>query len=372
VAWFASSFLNREASGTSAVAKRVIQEIISEYEDEIEVTLIFKDSKDSGFARNDPILSKANHVVLPKVFGKKLAGVRSYMKYSLQKPRRFDVVHFSVPRMYPFFWFFPADTFISTFHGAGDISASRDKYIVTRELYNLIARFSWHHLDKIIVDSSHAVSEIEKHYGIPESKQLVILPGADEFWNLDSVDLRDEFNGKTIICIVGRWQKYKNVHNALRAIAAIKHLTPNIHVVLVGKPLYDGKYLVEEELRKFSSKEYTHFEFLEQGQLKRLYQISQLVIHPSINEGFGLPAFEAFTEGAPLLVHFDTPAAEYLGKSAGVISTNLLDLESTQEALLIALKYESQDRHYRRQQVEDLGAVWSKTVEGYVALYRKV
>ena len=40
----------------------------------------------------------------------------------------------------PFFWFFPAKKIICTFHAAGDITAPRDYFVISREVYNFIIK----------------------------------------------------------------------------------------------------------------------------------------------------------------------------------------------------------------------------------------
>ena len=53
-------------------------------------------------------------------------------------------------------------------------------------------------------------------------------------------------------------------------------------------------------------------EYLSDQDLTKEYRKASVVFNPSINEGFGLPAFEAFAEGARLIVHSGTPADEIL------------------------------------------------------------
>jgi glycosyltransferase involved in cell wall biosynthesis len=52
---------------------------------------------------------------------------------------------------------------------------------------------------------------------------------------------------------------------------------------------------------------------------------------PSLNEGFGLPSFEAFAGGATILVHRGTPASTILSRQDGVFSCDMSDPSEIQE-----------------------------------------
>ena len=63
------------------------------------------------------------------------------------------------------------------------------------------------------------------------------------------------------------------------------------------------------------------------------------MIHPSINEGFGLPAFEAFGEGAPTAVHIGLPADYYLRGNSQVMTLDMTNQSQITNLLLNVDKF---------------------------------
>ena len=105
----------------------------------------------------DPDFSSANLILFPAVNGNWLKSSRQYFKYAFSNRQvQLDILHVSVPRFYPFFWLFPAKKFVCTFHAAGDITAEKDSFIFSREIYNLTAKIFYRKLHGIIAVSDFA------------------------------------------------------------------------------------------------------------------------------------------------------------------------------------------------------------------------
>jgi hypothetical protein len=94
-----------------------------------------------------------------------------------------------------------------------------------------------------------------------------------------------------------------------------------------------------------------------------------LVIHPSINEGFGLPAFEAFGEGSTIIVHSETPAAELLTKFPGVIVENLETVHGMKQAVHKSQLNFSISINQRRSYIASIGATWEHMSSAYLRTY---
>jgi 3'-phosphoadenosine 5'-phosphosulfate (PAPS) 3'-phosphatase len=89
------------------------------------------------------------------------------------------------------------------------------------------------------------------------------------------------------------------------------------------------------------------------------------VIHPSINEGFGLPAFEAFGEGARLLVHIDTPAADYLNDFDNVTAADLSNSRFILNAIQTAIKSEKIPTEIARAHLRSINADWNLCTDSF-------
>lgn len=371
VAVLASSFIGRNASGTAQTFKKLVT-LLSQYPDSlIKITLLCKNRNEIEIIERDFELLGCEYQLLDSKKRKFLASSRQFYKYSWnnRKVKVFDILHYSVPRFYPFFHFFPARKFVATFHAGGDITAPRDKIVLSRNIYNVTTRVFWKKLDAIVADSNFAVNEICSAYKIPKKFITKIYLGSDSFWNIAYEKTQQN---STQISVIGRWQRYKNVHTALDAINDINENSKlKFKVTLVGKKNQLGKNLVMNSIKQFKG-EIETYDFLPIEELVKLYRSSRIVIHPSINEGFGLPAFEAFAEGAILIVHKGTPASELLGSFPGVIVADLNSKFEMRFAIYEALKSSSISINERRNYLIQIGADWQSMASAYYRIYRKL
>ncbi len=376
VAWLGYSFLGRQASGTAQVSRKILSFLLNEKSNEVQITILLKDSHEKKLLAEDSQFSKCSWELLPNVKGRFLRSSRQYYKYCYQKrDKTYDLLHFSVPRLYPFFWLFPAKKFVCIFHAGGEISVPPDKFILSRHVYNILMKIQWKKLNAIYAVSEFGRQEICTYYRIPISRITVITPGVDNLWGLPEKPVNDLDSVKDSILIIGRWQKYKNVHTVLDSIrTSTNEVLANTPIILLGKSNLLGKNLVKKSVDSFISggRKLSILEYVEDAQLKYLFSNVKLVIHPSLNEGFGIPAFEAFSEGAILLVHKGTPASQYLSRQDGLMTCNMLDAQDIQNSILSCLAKPRGNKMQRVESLKELGMTWwdfgSKVYKSYVKI----
>ena len=370
IGWFAHTLLGREASGTGAVAKNIAKILIEENESKLESILISKNSDTRNLLEQDESFSKSKLIDLKPVRGKKLKFSRQYFLGSKNKDLKdsnLDFLIFTVPRFFPFFWKFPSKKFICIFHAAGDITVKPDFFAFSRSIYNFIAKQQWKKLSAIIAVSERAKNEISFNYRIPEHRISVMLPGTDHLWAIEKKipqNLITSGNEK-IILVIGRWQEFKNMHSVLDSIVDNLEFYNGYKFVFLGKSNSVKSNFLKRNLSKLPSSFFVSYEYLDDGELSWLYGNSFLVIHPSINEGFGLPAFEAFGEGARLLVHIDTPAADYLNDFENVTAADLSDSRFILNAIKTALNSEKISTEIARAHLHSINADWKSCADSF-------
>ena len=372
VAWLASGFVGRNASGTAQTARKIVEYLIINEHRRILVVLILKNEDELKLVLEDKILSKASTVLLPKVSGQFLKSSRQFYKYAFNKnSETFDILHFSVARLYPFYWKFPARKFFCTFHAGGEITVPQNNFVLSRKIYNIIIKFQWKKLDQIFADSEFGIREIEDCYKIPRAKISLVHLGADHLWKIKPKKIQIN-KSKLNIAIIGRWQKYKNVHSILKAYTDLDNSSKDrLHLFLIGKQIKGGGNLVQPLINQIDPNNLTAIDYLTDSELKFIYQNVQLVIHPSINEGFGLPAFEAFAEGAPIAVHGGLPADYYLGGNSQVEALDMTNQSQIKNLLLNVDKFRNEDHVKRRKFLINSNMTWDLICKQYVNYYIK-
>lgn len=113
-----------------------------------------------------------------------------------------------------------------------------------------------------------------------------------------------------------------------------------------------------------------HFGYVEDDQVAALYRHARLVALPSLYEGFGLPAIEAMSAGAPLVMS-DIPVLREVGRDAAIY-VSPEDPAAWADALAAALDDEALLADLAARGRERAKAFdWSKTAEGTIEVWKK-
>ena len=372
VGFLASSFANRSSSGTAKQFEAVAKLLCTKFHSKIELVLFCNNVDQYNYLKNDPAFLSARIIVFRNSRGKWLKSSRQYFKYAFsQNPFKVDILHFSVPRFYPFFWLFPAKKFICTFHAGGDITASKDKLIVSREIYNIVAKLFYRKLDLIIAVSEYGKNEISQSYGIPRNMISVMHPGTDDIWGIATTAKRKyRQNEKKLIVVIGRWQQYKNVQVVSNALAqASPAELSKYYFVFVGKQISSNVRLIQSDLSNLKKNLYETIDYLNDQDYVDIINEADLVIVPSLNEGFSLPVFDAYSFGTRVMLHNPSPAAQILTKQKGVFATNLSSSKNLLAKISHALEQESGTVIDNRKFLRSIEATWEGMTSNYVRSY---
>ncbi len=373
IGWLASGFLGRPASGTAYVSWKIIEHFLIEYRDEFEVVLFTRNTTETNQAYSKEVLRNATIVQLPTVKGKTFQGFRQYFKYALTQRTKIDFLIFSVSRVYPFYWKFPADKFISIFHAAGDVTVRGEKFVLSKYIYNTINRLQWKRFDAIIAVSEFGKNEIVKSFGIARAAVRIIPPGVDSFLQEIPKKPHQVAGDLPFVAIIGRWQGFKNVEFASRVMRTLNlEAEEPTKIFLVGRSNVYGRDRVLNEIKRFSDGELTAIEYLEPEELAWMYKNAKLVIIPSLNEGFGMPSFEAFAGGARIVVHAGTPASKILEGQVGVFSCDMEDFEKSLSMIKSLLATNDEiDSQKRLEFIKDKKLLWENFARKYADLIRE-
>jgi len=373
IGFFASSFANRYGSGTAKHIEKITKLICTNYQLSIEVIFFCNNQEQYLYIKKDQDYQSAKIIFLPKVNGNILRSSRQYFKYAFKaKSEDLDVLHFSMPRLYPFFWLFPAKKFVCTFHAGGDITAEKDSFILSREIYNLIAKIFWRKLDAIIAVSEYGKTEISQAYKIDRKKITTIHGGTDDIWGSSSSGAESIYSkpDRKLIVVVGRWQKYKNVQFVSRGLAdANPKDLYNYYFVFVGKKITPNAKVIEQQLINVDKQVYDAFDYLDDESYANLIRHADLVIVPSLNEGFSHPIFDAFSLGTRVMLHKPSPAAQILNGRMGVYTADLSKSHNLLELISNAILMPKVDMAENRLFLKSIDATWNSTTKNYIKLY---
>jgi glycosyltransferase involved in cell wall biosynthesis len=350
-------------SGTARVAREIISYMNNQTD--IEMHFLHFDSS------TDPIYSLPGiqeHLV-PPAFGKFGGRFFSFLFFSLKQrirvtlkmESRFDVAHWHVSRIYPFFFLLPAKKHILTLHDAGSYLLPNVNTLSTRVFMKVTEKWQ-KYLSQIIVDSEASKRDLVAT-GKYTPEKISVLYLASRFHEL-SMHAPTQFpttvlDSNYLLC-VSRWQEHKQVERAVECLRSLRDdFGFNINLILVGKPV--GTYRKPLELvQGYGLREFVHMAAdLSDEEIKYLYSHAQVNLYPSRHEGFGLSVLEGMICGCPAVVNFGHSTAEVLEKGGLAVDTS----NSKTMALAVISILKERDEFSRAAYARSMDFDWGITTE---------
>ncbi|GIK57814.1 MAG: glycosyltransferase family 4 protein [Chloroflexi bacterium] len=173
---------------------------------------------------------------------------------------------------------------------------------------------------RVITISESGRQDVHRFFGVPLSRIDVVVPGVDEMYRPYPVEVVNRFRAEKghgrYLLHVGTLQPRKNIPTLLEAFARLAE--PDLSLVLIG-----GKgWLYDEIFARVQTLELTkrvHFTgYVPDEELPLWYNAAELLVLPSVYEGFGLPALEAMACGTPVVAANSSSLPEAVG-NAGLL-----------------------------------------------------
>jgi len=165
--------------------------------------------------------------------------------------------------------------------------------VVDRMIYNWKWKRSCRMADRIIAVSESTKKDLFDYYNVPFKKVTVIPPFIDPGFHTLRAQTQLEATRKKLmlpqefILYVGAVRERKNLLSAMKAFDRLT-ADERIPFVIVGK---GGKYFKKVEAyvesKPWSEKVVWLDKYLEQTELRDLFQLAKVFVYPSIAEGFG-------------------------------------------------------------------------------------
>jgi glycosyltransferase involved in cell wall biosynthesis len=169
---------------------------------------------------------------------------------------------------------------------------------------------------KIIAISQQTKSDLERYFQTP-AEQIVIVPMAQPFLAESTFPLKYPIPDKFIL-VVGRIESRKNPFNIVYAFAELAHAHPDLHLVFAGPPTHG--HAVKKLAKRYGVDGRVHlFGFVSDFGLVKLYRRAQVLLFPSLYEGFGIPILEGFVHETPVVTSNTGALKEVAGDAAVLV-----------------------------------------------------
>ena len=185
----------------------------------------------------------------------------------------------------------------------------------TLYILKMLCRKSCKNADVIHAVSASTKNDIVAKYGISPEKISVVYWGTREIVRSSHAD-EDKPDYKYML-VLGTIEPRKNIETIVRAFDEFKKSDNNdVHIIFAGK--YGWKYenfnrLVEES--KYKS--FIHIlSYVDDDKKETLLDNAELLLYPSLYEGFGLPILEAFQHELFVVTANNSSIPEIAGEAA--------------------------------------------------------
>ena len=275
----------------------------------------------------DFAVGRAQIVTVPERFRPALKNILWHQALlpSLLKRLHIDVLH--VPSYRRLLLTSPC-ALVATIHDLAPFHV-RAKYDAARMFYGrVVVKYLARRQDQVIAISANTARDIERFFGIPTSRQNVILNGIDHArfhpglpaqakaeagsrWRLDA----------PFFLFVSRLEHpAKNHVRLIESFSRFKTETKSNWLLALGGSDWHGAEVVHgAAARSPFAQDIRFLGFVDDASLPGLYHAADTLVYPSLFEGFGLPPAEAMACGCPVLSSTRGSLAEVVADAADII-----------------------------------------------------
>lgn len=325
VAFFSEDF-SRQAKGTAIVIQKLADQLLSDFSGQIELTLIRKE----GFCGH-PTAKKIRNIEIRVYKTPVFSTLISYLIFFLTNREEFDAVIFN-RNVYPGFWFLNARKFILFLYDAPVNKIYKEKLsFENRLIYSFIKYVGKYFLDAIIGVSDDASRGLIVYFNLAPSQVRTVYGGVGDNYRLfsgqEKIDfkpiLKDKYGiAAPYILDVSRLEPHKNITTLIDAFSILKtrHNIPHKLVIIGGRHLSDYNKMIDEKISKLNlSGDVVIAPYIAEEDMPAVYNSADLLIFPSLLEGFGLPVVEAMKCGLPVIAS-NLPVMEEVADGAAVLA----------------------------------------------------
>lgn len=248
-----------------------------------------------------------------------------------------------------------------------------ERFPILQRLYlSSQTRRSCRRARRIITISESSRQDVHRFFGVPLSQIDVVVPGVDPVYQPLPADQVAAFRHKhhldRFVLHVGTLQPRKNIPVLIEAMAQLAD--PELKLVLVGGKgwLYDDIFRQVQALGLAERVIFTGY--VPDDELPLWYNAAELLVFPSVYEGFGLPVVEAMACGTPVIAANCSSIPEAVGEAGLLFAPD--DVETLVKQMTAVLTDTDLQNKLRQQGLNHARAFsWARAGRETAAVYHR-
>jgi len=213
---------------------------------------------------------------------------------------------------------------VMTLHDIILVRLASDYYSPARaRLYARRLRDKIEGADHIITISEFSRDDIIDWSGVDPGKVSVVPDGVGDSFRpvedaalLSAAAARYQLPPRFILC-VGSTEPRKNIRTAIKAFSHLRRLRPDVQLVVTGVDYC--RVRPEEAFAGLDLDGVNFVGYVHDIDMPAVYSLAELLVFPSLYEGFGLPPLEAMACGTPVVTSNATSIPEVVGDAAVLV-----------------------------------------------------
>lgn len=181
---------------------------------------------------------------------------------------------------------------------------------------------------RVVTNSNNSRNDLLLFCKLPIERVSLVYWAVDNSFHQE-IDLASALTRqrKDYILYVGSLEPRKNIRILVEAFELLRKKNPDLKtkLVLIGgeSPLFASVSLTIKEYKD----DIILKGFVNEHTLREYYRNAELVVYPSLYEGFGLPPLEAMASGTPVVTSITSSIPEVVGTAALTVDpSNVVDL----------------------------------------------
>lgn len=167
--------------------------------------------------------------------------------------------------------------------------------------------FMFRNVDRVSLVSRSEAALVREHFGEAAAAKCVVVPNAIDWTRFEGDEsvlpahVRARLDGRYILAVCHPFP-HKNVATLLRAFGRVAAEDAAVQLYLIGAASDRNREFIQLQLPAAHAARVHILGFVDDQALGAYYAHATLFAHPSVYEGFGMPAVEAMGFGLPTLV----------------------------------------------------------------------